>query len=110
MLGLGGGRLCEMVLEVGRSRKAKGGFSGGRTPLGPGLPYQSDALLGEPGVLLQFRMNCWNAVNLADGMSASATWLAMFGQFLKQSPRMNHLGHILQVPFQSTLSLKHLLA
>ena len=73
MLGLGGGRLCKMLV-VG-SRKEKGGFAGGRTPLGPGQSYQSEVLLalGELGAFLQFLMNCWKAVSFAAGMSASAT-------------------------------------
>ena len=55
-------------------------------------------------------MNCWKAESRSKGISVSGTWLGELTQLLKQNPQMNHLGHILLLPFQSTRSVTPLCA
>ena len=43
-------------------------------------------------------------------MSAAATWLLAFAQFVKQKPRISQRGHIRVVPSQSTRKSTHLCA
>ncbi len=99
MFGLGGGRGSGVKF---RNPGRCGGFRGGRASLDPGPVPQVE--------LRHVRMNCWNAASLSAGTSSDFTWLSLFVQSAKQKPWMNHRGHILHSPFQSTLSLKPLLA
>ena len=78
-----------------------GVFLGGRALLGPGPTHQA---------FLHLRRNCWKASSFSGGISVLFTWLAALKQSAKQNPRMNQRGHILHVPFQSTLSEMHLFA
>jgi hypothetical protein len=99
IFGLGGGRGSGVKF---RSPSRYGGFCGGRALLDPGPVLQVAPR--------QVRMNCSKAASLSEGISSDFTWLSLFAQSAKQKPRMSHRGHILHSPFQSTRSVKPLLA
>ena len=68
-----------------------GSGSGGRALLNPGLMVQEFLTAFMYPLNLDFSFS---------GASGPGTWLAAFGQSLKQKPRIHHLWHIVQMFFQ----------